>query len=388
MSVKDIFIFLTDRYDEGSIKAQERLRRGISEKFVVDGPATRKPVDWKIFLQNDENKEQLCELLLKVWSSEDAVCRLEKCQRSLLIVNGKAFDLTVNDTEIEATELPELYSNHEETDSRVVLYIKYAEETGFKSALVRTPDSDIFFILLNHALSIKISIFIDIGVGKNRKIVDVSALAKSLGQEYCSCLLGLYVFTGEDCTSAFKGKGKIGPAKKLQRNPKYQRIFAKLGEDWSVSDELYEGLEAFTCLMYGSTRICTVNELRASMLRKMVGDDDKLSKKSKVELSRLPPCRDALRPHVKRVNYRIALYKRAGMAIVEKPKPYEEQGWVRIDDRLEPLWTEGLILPPSLVDLLDTTYQEGESNEEDGEEDGINDYEELLEYLDDDDDYV
>ena len=74
------------------------------------------------------------------------------------------------------------------------------------------------------------------------------------------------------------------------------------------------------------------------------------------------------------------------MAIVEKPKPYEEQGWVRIDDRLEPLWTEGLILPPSLVDLLDTTYQEGESNEEDGEEDGIDDYGELLEYLDDDDD--
>ena len=152
-----------------------------------------------------------------------------------------------------------------------------------------------------------------------------------------------------------------------------------------MSDELYEGLEAFTCLMYGSTRICTVNELRASMLRKMVGDDDRLSKKSRLELSRLPPCRDALWPHVKRVNYRIALYKRAGMAIVEKPKPYEEQGWVRIDDRLEPLWTEGLILPPSLVDLLDTTYQEGESNEEDGEEDGINDYEELLEYLDDDD---
>ena len=36
----------------------------------------------------------------------------------------------------------------------------------------------------------------------------------------------------------------------------------------------------------------------------------------------------------------------------------------------------------------DTTYQEGESSEEDGKEDGINDYKELLDYLDDDDDYV
>ena len=30
-------------------------------------------------------------------------------------------------------------------------------------------------------------------------------------------LLGLYVFTGEDVTSAFKGKGKGGPLKKLQK---------------------------------------------------------------------------------------------------------------------------------------------------------------------------
>ena len=44
------FLFSTDRYDENSVKGQERLRRGVSEKFIIDGPATRKPVDWKVLL--------------------------------------------------------------------------------------------------------------------------------------------------------------------------------------------------------------------------------------------------------------------------------------------------------------------------------------------------
>ena len=41
-----------------------------------------------------------------------------------------------------------LESDEEETDTRVVIYLKYAEKLGFKSAVVRTPDSDIVFILV------------------------------------------------------------------------------------------------------------------------------------------------------------------------------------------------------------------------------------------------
>ena len=51
-------------------------------------------------------------------------------------------------------------------------------------------------------------------------------------------LLGFYVFSGEDCISAFKGKDKVTPLKKLQKNPKYQRAFSHLGKDWLVIDEL------------------------------------------------------------------------------------------------------------------------------------------------------
>ena len=95
-----------------------------------------------------------------------------------------------------------------------------------KSVVVRTPDSDIFFILLHHSHSIGLNIYLDIGMGKHRQIINVTELAKSFEPEYCTTLLGLYVFSGEDCTSAFKGKGKVGPLKssRTRRTPSTRRL--------------------------------------------------------------------------------------------------------------------------------------------------------------------
>jgi len=52
---KKHFLFSTDSYHSCSIKAQDRLRHGSSEKIIIAGPATTKP-----FLANDDNKKQLC----------------------------------------------------------------------------------------------------------------------------------------------------------------------------------------------------------------------------------------------------------------------------------------------------------------------------------------
>ena len=128
------------------------------------------------------------------------------------------FPVTVN-------EVQELASDQEETDTRMILYLMYAITLGYKSVVVRTPDTDIFFILLHHTPKISLTIYLDIGTGKHRQLINISELAESKGAEYCTTLLGLYVFTGEDVTSSFKGKGKVGPLKKLLSNPKYHEAF-------------------------------------------------------------------------------------------------------------------------------------------------------------------
>lgn len=199
----------------------------------------------------------------------------------------------------------------------------------------------------------------------------MSELAESLGEEYCATLLGYYVFSGEDCTSAFKGKGKVRPLKKLEKNPKFHKAFQQLGDDWDVDLFMQTQIEQFTCLMYGRSRDTSVDVARAKLLRKMVGENEKLTSKSKVDLARLPPCQSALKQHVNRVNHHICLYKRADIPILEKPKPYDQgQGWTRTNEGvLEPLWSSVPVLPKSLVDLMGTVEEQldGEQEEDDYE---------------------
>ena len=134
--------------------------------------------------------------------------------------------------------------------------------------------------------------------------------------------------------------------------------------------------------MYGYPRETQINHVRSRMLKKMVGEDKPLSIDSKVDLARLPPCRDSLLPHVQRVSHRLSCYKKAHVPIFERPKPYEDdQGWVRRETNIiEPLWTKGSILPQSVVDLLDTC-----KNDEEADHDDVIDLEESSDYETDDD---
>ena len=151
-----------------------------------------------------------------------------------------------------------LESNQEDTDSRIILYIAHAQEQGYDKVVVRSPDSDVFFILLHYAHTFHVKILFDTGSGNKRRLMNITELAEELGDQYCQCLIGVYVFTGEDTNCAFKGKGKVTPLKKLEKKPRYQASFRRLGENWNVDEELLGDLEKFTCEMYGHPRQASV----------------------------------------------------------------------------------------------------------------------------------
>ena len=155
-------------------------------------------------------------------------------------------------------------------------------------------------------------------------------------------------------------------------------VSRKLGDQWSVHPEVLEDIEGFTCIMYGKAREKSVNKVRSITLRQMIGEDETLTTRSKVDLSRHPPCRDKLVPHIQRVNHRLAIYKRAATPIFWCPKPYDpNQGWEKNEGgTLEPVWSCGPILPTSLIDLLEGTVEEmdaEENEEEDIDWEGLND---------------
>ena len=51
-------------------------------------------------------------------------------------------------------------------------------------------------------------------------------------------LLGAYVYTGEDCLSAFKDKGKFAPLKKLIKYPKIYSALSAFGEEGIVPEDV------------------------------------------------------------------------------------------------------------------------------------------------------
>ena len=84
--------------------------------------------------------------------------------------------------QVKRSEIDSFQSNQGETDTCIVIYIKYAEDQGFKSVVVCTPDTDVFFILLFHAHDLEITIYVDIGTGTKQRLVNVSELVSTLGK--------------------------------------------------------------------------------------------------------------------------------------------------------------------------------------------------------------
>ena len=103
----------------------------------------------------------------------------------------------------------------------------------------------LFFILLYYAKSSTVNIIFDMG----DRLININQLA-----EHISALLALHAFTGADCTSAFKGKGKVRPMKILNQNSKFLQIFAEVKNTWELDERILSGVEEFICRLYGFSR--------------------------------------------------------------------------------------------------------------------------------------
>ena len=221
------------------------------------------------------------------------------------------------------------------------MFCKYAQDQGYEYVCVRSPDSDIFFILLHHASSLSCSIIIlfDTGTGNNKPLINMTSLAENFTQEYCTALTALYAFTYCNSTSAFKGIGKVKPIKVMQKNPRFQRVLAKLGEEWCVPEEVISSMEAFTCAIYRSSRVTSEDELRCILIKeKCESKSAKLRDLQNIDLCSFPSCRKALIQHICSANYQMAIWRRANEPIIEVSSATDGHGWSNVDGEMVPLW--------------------------------------------------
>ena len=125
-----------------------------------------------------------------------------------------------------------------------------------------------------------------------------------------------------------KGIGKVKPIKVLQKNAKFNALLARLGDNWEILDDMLWDAEELTCVLFGKPQFKSVNELRFHLLKAKSGSEDKITNKTNIEITNMPPCNDSLREHVRRVTYWVVIWKRVHVTKPDGPNPSTVHGWV------------------------------------------------------------
>lgn len=102
------------------------------------------------------------------------------------------------------------------------------------------------------------------------------------------------------------------------------KTFTKLGDEWQLTQDLLQKLEASTCKLYAlKTPTTTVSDLRYQLF---------CTRKGEIESHQLPPCRDCLVKHAQRANYQAAIWKRCLHQDPQVPSPIG-RGWKLESDK-------------------------------------------------------
>ena len=232
---------------------------------------------------------------------------------------------------------------------------------------MRSPDTDVFMLLIKYAPKISLQLFMDTGVGNQRRIISITSVIEAHGSDLCNALLSLHAFTGCDTVSAFVRKGKVTPLNMLIKNSQYLKVFDSIGVQSNLTQDQYDEIEAFTCLLYGTkSGVTDINKLRYTMFMTRYSPSTKLlSLDSGIDLSLLPPCRSSLKMHIARTNYQALIWNQADIPCPDLPEPEDGNGWVLQGETLDYQWTESDMLPAELSNLvLEQDDEEEESEDE------------------------
>ena len=249
-----------DVYKSLSIKNAERQRRGTDEGIIYRNIHRGQTIhQWRKFLSSSENKTSVIKFLVDEWRSP--AFQQEYGDKDIYVTSGsECFRVTRDIAEV----VPELASDHEEADTRVLLHSKHAADQGYKAVIIAADDTDILIMALSLGHNLQCPIYQRRGTSAHCQYIDIRGVASQHGIDVCTSLIGIHAFTGCDSVSAFAGKGKVKPIKKMSN---FRQCFGELGQTFDVTEQQFKEMEAFTCRLYLSEKTdCTdINECRYLM---------------------------------------------------------------------------------------------------------------------------
>ena len=296
-----------DTYQDMSIKAGEREKRGESEALEVKiyGPATPLPKQWDKYMTNVQNKRNLCDFLVESWCQHGPTALEEGYE--LVIGGGFADNLRAVSVKKGACEnIAELFSDHEEADTRLLLHASHASRT-FSRIIIQSPDTDVATLCTAHFDKLRCDeLWFKTGIRDKIRFIPVHQVCQQLGPSLCAALLGFHALTGCDSVSGFCGKGKKKPWDILQQSTSHQKALTLLGKDAKLKLNTCRECEKFVCSLYTTSPKArnTVNEVRYWLFcQKQLKNEG------------IPPTHDSLVRHLDRANYQTLVWKKALVAM-------------------------------------------------------------------------
>ena len=105
---------------------------------------------------------------------------MEECwsftwSKGLYVTSGiDVFRITADETQL----VQELQSNHQEADTWMLLHARHANMSCDK-IIASSPDTDVFMIMLSKVTEMNGQLFMLIGTGNKRRIIDVNSVTEA-----------------------------------------------------------------------------------------------------------------------------------------------------------------------------------------------------------------
>ena len=210
--------------------------------------------------------------------------------------------------------------------------------------MLRTVDADVLVLAISASAKYDDKyIYVDFGVGKNRKMLSAHNIQLQIGKEKADVLPVFHAFTGCDTVSSFKSIGKKTAWERWSNFDKVTEAFKVLSkgpEDIDIHTQKL--IERFVVLLYHKNSGCTsVNGLRKELL----------TGGRSIEI--IPPTSGALLQHDRRTAYQGG-YLWGNASVKQQNLPEAEQwGWCKDNEgQYKPLWSKDPIASKGCKQLV------------------------------------
>ena len=127
----------------------------------------------------------------------------------------------------------------------------------------------------------------------------------------------------------------------VEKDPKFVQCFSALGSMETLSEDQFQTIEEYVCLLYGS-KLRNVDIARYQLFKCKNESYNKF-----IDLALLSPCQNVLKLHSERANFVAYLWKQSLSLMVNIPN-HNEHGW---DTNCEISWVEQEF-PNDIEDIL------------------------------------